>query len=418
MRSPWVGAFRERILEAWAEMGENRGRSVLRAIGVVLGVAAVLGGLSISDSMRSQSMRLFTRMGGLDKLNVKPSPLLREGAPSALQAGNLGLRAEDVARGEALDPGAVAGASASRRVQARVASPHADQERTVTGITADFIPMEGFALALGRAFTALEQERGEAVAVLGAEAAQTCFPSGDALGRTLVVGGIPVSVVGIFQERVFRLQEGGANVFSGANRIVALPASFVQRRLEADPHLRLDLMTFRLPDLLGIPVFSRKLSSQLRASHRQQEDFRLDDLAAKVDKAMKEGAVYDLVFILSGILSLLGSGIVNVNIQLASLQDRVQEVGLRMALGATRGEVFKGFVTEALLITVLGALVGLLLGVLFSWVIARMIRMPFTLGATSFLWAFLLATVFGFAFALYPAWRACRLSPMEALRYE
>jgi ABC-type antimicrobial peptide transport system permease subunit len=121
---------------------------------------------------------------------------------------------------------------------------------------------------------------------------------------------------------------------------------------------------------------------------------------------------------LSGILSLLGGGLVNVNIQMAALKDRVREVGVKMAIGASGREVFKEFMTEALVISTLGSVVGLLAGVGFSKVITAAIGIPLYMDPKSFVYAFLLATAFGFLFALYPAFKAARLSPMEALRYE
>ena len=87
------GAFRERLKNSWVEMRENFTRSTLQSLGVILGVASVLGGFSISDSMRQRSMELYVKMGGLDKLNVRQSAVVKEGAPTALQTANLGLRA-------------------------------------------------------------------------------------------------------------------------------------------------------------------------------------------------------------------------------------------------------------------------------------------------------------------------------------
>ena len=105
------GAFRERVRNSWVEMRENLTRSVLQSLGVILGVASVLGGMSISDSMRKRSMELYVRMGGLDKLNVRQSAVVREGAPTALQMANLGLRVEDAVEGERLDRKVVNGVS-------------------------------------------------------------------------------------------------------------------------------------------------------------------------------------------------------------------------------------------------------------------------------------------------------------------
>jgi ABC-type antimicrobial peptide transport system permease subunit len=305
-----------------------------------------------------------------------------------------------------------------RLARVLVRSPKVGQERQVTGIGADFIPMEGHAVARGRGFAARELEAGSPVAILGTEPAKTFFPDGDALGRTLVVGGIPVTVVGTFRPRVFRWREGQDNLFKWRNYIIALPAAFVQRRLQADPHQRLDVVAFKLPEVSGIQAFSDQLEGMLRTSHRDQNDFRLDDVAARARRMESQDRVYELAFLLSGILALLGGGIVNVNVQMASLKERVREVGLKMALGASGREVFKGFMTEAMLLTVLGTAAGLGAGAGFSWAITSVLGIPLYLSPDSFLWALLLAGVFGFAFALYPAWKASRLSPMEALRYE
>jgi putative ABC transport system permease protein len=103
---------------------------------------------------------------------------------------------------------------------------------------------------------------------------------------------------------------------------------------------------------------------------------------------------------------------------MASLKERVREVGVKMAIGASGGEVFKSFMTEALLMTLFGTCLGLVVGVVFSKAITASIGVPLSISGASFLWAAALAGAFGFVFALYPAWKASRLSPMEALRYE
>jgi ABC-type antimicrobial peptide transport system permease subunit len=118
------------------------------------------------------------------------------------------------------------------------------------------------------------------------------------------------------------------------------------------------------------------------------------------------------------VLALIGGGMVNVNIQLASLKERVREVGVKMAIGASGREIFKSFMTEALLLTLLGSAAGYVVGIVFSWVITKSIGTPLSLSPLSFVWATLLAFLFGFLFALYPAAKASRQSPMEALRYE
>jgi ABC-type antimicrobial peptide transport system permease subunit len=412
------GAFRERVRNSWVEMRENPARAGLQALGVILGVASVLGGFSISDSQRRRADELYVRLGGLDKLNVQPNPIVNDGRPTALQTANLGLRAQDATDGIDLDREVVAGASQIKGATARARSAYADQERRVSGIGGEFLATEGYEIAEGRPFSNEDLLYGAPVAILGTEAATVFFPHGDALGATMRIGDVPVRVVGLFHERVFRFRKDQRNIFRWRNRIIAVPATLVTRRFEGDAYQRLDRVTFKMRDVDAIAKFSKGLSGLLTANHRLQQDFRLDDVAARVRRRQSQGDAYNLIFWLSGILSILGGGIVNVNIQMASLKERVREVGVKMAIGAPGREIFKEIMTEALLVSGLGALVGLGAGIGFSKIITSAIGIPLYMDPKSFVFAFTLALAFGFLFALYPAFKAARLSPMEALRYE
>ncbi len=413
-----TGAFRERVREAWVEIRQNLGRAVLQTLGVLLGVASVLGGFSISDSFRRQSEALYVRMGGLDKLNVSPATVVKDGTPTALQNANLGLRTIDKDQAESIEQGKVEGASLMRTARARVRTGWQDQERRITGIAGDHIALEGYELSAGRAFSPQDNQDAMPVVILGSEAARTFFPNGSAVGQVVRLGEVPVTVVGVLKDRVFRFREGGNNIFRWRNRIILVPSTLIQRRFQGDAYQRADRVTFRITKLDVMQTFQKQLVSLLKGNHRLQDDFRMDDVAARIRKRDNNGEAYNIIFMLSGVLALLGGGIVNVNIQMASLKERVREVGVKMAIGASGVEIFKSFMTEALLMTVLGGLAGLGLGVAFSRIITWNLGVPLFMDPASFLWAFALACVFGFVFALFPAWKASRLSPMEALRYE
>ena len=413
-----TGALRERFVEAWMEIRENVGRSSLQAIGVVLGVASVLGGFSISDSQRRRSEERWTKLGGMDRLVVQQATAVKDGTPTALEAANLGLRGEDREEAERLDARALEGATQEKVARGRIRSPYADQDRQVRGIDGDYLPLNGYSIESGRSFSAQELTEGRPVALLGAEARATFFPTGEVIGQTIRVGDIPVVVVGTLDEKVFRFRDSDPNWFAWRNRVILVPSVLVARRMNGDRWNRVERVSFRIRDLSVMKTFSDGLETLLRGNHRQQGDFRIDDVAARVRRQQNQGQIYNLIFMLSGVLSLLGGGLVNVNIQMAALKDRVREVGVKMAIGASGAEVFKGFMTEALLLTGLGSLVGLVGGVAFSAAITSLLKIPLFMQPMSFAWAVLLAGAFGFVFALYPAWKASRLSPMEALRYE
>jgi ABC-type antimicrobial peptide transport system permease subunit len=412
------GAFLERIRNAWVEMRENLGRSTLQSLGIMLGVASVLGGFSISDSMRQRSKELFRKMGGMDKLNIQPSATIRDGSPTALQMANLGLRNLDAEDGQEIDTSSVSGVSIQKFARARVRSPYADQERDIRGIGRDFLAVDGYAVARGRGFTSEDLNRAAPVALLGSEAVGVFFPAGDAVGQTIRVADVPIQVVGVLKERVFYFRKSNRNMFRWRNRIIAVPTSLVTSRFQGDRYQRLDRLTFRIREFDVMETFSNKLGSLLKTNHRLQDDFRIDNVAARIRRERSQGDVYDIIFLLSGVLSLIGGGMVNVNIQLASLKERIREVGVKMAIGASGREVFKDFMTEALLLTGIGSIVGLGLGVGFAYGITHFLGIPLHMDLKSFAWAWFLAGAFGLVFALYPAWKASRLSPMEALRYE
>jgi len=301
-------------------------------------------------------------------------------------------------------------------VHARRDQPRGD--RDVSGIAADYVPLNGYEVEQGRDFSAHDFATGAPVAMLGSEAASVFFPTGEIVGRPLRIGDVPVTVIGVFREKTFRFREGQQNIFAWRNRVIAVPASLVARRMQGDSYQRLDRVTFRLPEVKAMSGFSKQLDVLLTANHRLQRDFRLDDVSARMKKMESQGDIYNMIFMLSGVLALLGGGMVNVNIQMATLKERVREVGVKMVIGAGGREIFKEFMTEALLLTGAGGFVGLAIGIGFSKVITASIGIPLHMEATSFGWAYALAAVFGFVFALYPAFKASRLSPMEALRYE
>ncbi len=245
-----TGAFRERTFAAWVEIRENLGRSILQTLGVLLGVASVLGGFSISDSQRRHSDDAWAKRGGFDKLNVQPSAAVKDGTrPSALQNANLGLRRDDASDGERLGGKVVNAVSVEKFARDRVRSPFADQERQITGVAADYLALNGYEIERGRVFSSEDIAKATPVCLLGAEANGVFFPTGDAVGQVIRVGNMPVTVVGVLREKIFHWRESEGNVFAWRNRIIALPATLVAKRMQGDAYHRVDRVVFKIPDI-------------------------------------------------------------------------------------------------------------------------------------------------------------------------
>ena len=352
-----TGAFRERLHEAWIESRRTPAAPSSRRSGVMLGVASVLGGFSISDSQRQQTERIFARIGGIDKLNVLPTDTVYQGTPERAAAtptsacawrtptdgGRIPTR-QGGQRHQRAEAGAGPGALGVRR-------PGARRQRHRRRLRA----LNGYEIEQGRGFSAHDFATGAPVAILGSEAASVFFPTGDIVGKPLRIGDVPVTVIGVFREKNFRFREGQQNIFAWRNRIVAVPVAARRgahgRRPLPPPGPR------HLPR--PRPQGDGRLLQGARArcvtaNHRLQDDFRLDDVGKRLQRQLSQGDVYNIIFMLSGVLALIGGGMVNVNIQLASLKERVREVGVKMAIGASGREIFKSFMTEALLLTLLG----------------------------------------------------------------
>ena len=361
-------------------------------------------------------------MGGLDKLNVRQSAVVNEGAPTALQTANLGLRTHDADEGEELDtsagrrhlaPQGRAGARAlavrrpgARHPRHRRRLPGARRLRDRSGPR-----LHAARHRLGRA--GRDPRHGGRVA--------SSSPTATRSGRTLRIGDTPVQVVGRPQGARLPVPRRPAQHLPLAKpHHRACPTTLVARRFEGDQYHRVDRVTFRIRKLDAMAKFSKGLSS-----HAQGEPPPAGGLPPRRRRARasarssRQGDVYDIIFLLSGFLSLIGGGIVNVNIQMATLKERIREVGVKMAIGASGPRGLQG-VHDG------GAAAdgrGLDRGtrhrrrLLEDHHGARSAsRSTSTRRASSS--AYALAAVFGFVFALFPAWKASRLSPMEALRYE
>jgi putative ABC transport system permease protein len=293
-----------------------------------------------------------------------------------------------------------------------------EESYRITAIEPEFKEMRELHMGSGRYITAHDMDTAAAVAVLGSTRARELFGTADPVGKAITIGGKAYTVVGVTEEMTFYWQRSDSyNAHEWLNRLIVVPiTSYIKRHQEAGAE-RIDELNLRLTSPEAHEE-ARKALEQLLRSRHGIEDFGVWDRKERIDQGNREGMIYNITFLACGIISLLVGGIVITNIMLASFTERMREVGVRKALGATGWQVFVQFLIEAIVVTVLGGAVGLALGIVFTWGIMNVMQMDMTLTPLMVLVAVLSAAVVGFFFGLYPAVRASRLDPVVALRYE
>jgi ABC-type antimicrobial peptide transport system permease subunit len=404
------------IREGFVEIREHLGRAVLQTLGVILGVASVVATLGMTASMDARRDQYFRESGGTLLMGVYNQPP-GELDLTARQRAKMGLKLEDAeAIRETVDGFDLVVAEIARNHSVRAGAT--EERYRITAIEPEFKQMRELIMGSGRYITHHDMETAAAVAVLGSTRARELFGTADPVGKAVNIDGKAYTVVGVTKEMLFYWQRSDSyNAHEWLNRLIVVPITSYMKRHQEPGAERIDELNLRLrsPE---VHKESRDALELLLRSRHGIEDFGVWDRKERIDQGNREGMIYNITFLACGIISLLVGGIVITNIMLASYTERMREVGVRKALGATGWQVFVQFLIEAIVVTVLGGAVGLALGIVFTWGIMNVMQMDMTLTPQMIMVAVISAAVVGFFFGLYPAVRASRLDPVVALRYE
>jgi ABC-type antimicrobial peptide transport system permease subunit len=404
------------LREGFVEIREHLGRTVLQTLGVILGVASVVATLGMTASMDARRDQYFRESGGTLLMGVYNQPP-GELELTARQRAKTGLKLEDAAAiRDTFDGFDLVVAEINRNHMVRAGAT--GESYRITAFEPEFKEMRNLHMGSGRYITAHDMETAAAVVVLGSTRARELFGTADPVGKAVNIDGRAYTVVGVTKEMIFYFQRSdNYNPHEWLNRLIVVPITSYMKRHQEPGAERIDELNLRLrsPE---VHKESRDALEQLLRSRHGIEDFGVWDRKERIDQGESEGKIYNITFLACGIISLLVGGIVITNIMLASFTERMREVGVRKALGATGWQVFVQFLIEAIVVTVLGGAVGLALGIVFTWGIMNVMQMDMTLTPLMVMVAVLSAAVVGFFFGLYPAVRASRLDPVVALRYE
>jgi len=395
----------------------NKLRSVLTVLGIVVGVGAVVCMVSVGAGAQAEVSEKIRTLGA-NLLLVLPGAKNSGGA--RLESGTQPtLTEEDAAsiRRELVDV-QVAAPLLSRSMP--LVATNRNWVTVVAGINADYLVAREWQIASGRSFTSDEITSGTKVAIVGSVIVEELFNGRAGVGETFRIGSVPFTVIGVLDRK------GLGAAGRSQDDVVFIPLSAAKSRVlgavRGTTREALDFISIKVSDASAMPEIERELEALLRQRHRIRgdapSDFRIENPA---DVLFARGAAVRLLgslLIAVAAVSLVVGGISIMNIMLVSVTERTREIGLRMAVGASRRDIRWQFLIESLILALMGGLVGAISGAVAAVAIALKAGWPILISPWAIILACGFAAFIGISFGLYPAHRAARLDPIVALRFE
>ncbi len=400
--------FREGLLT-------HKTQTALTMLGIVIAVAGVIAMSSFSlGSKKKQADQV--RALGANLVKITDNQLEGEKLSKSRIAGSHGLRLSDVDLLKATVPG-VKLSAAVREIKMNIAGTSLDINPRILGVAGDYLQANHIEIDKGRFFDAYDNEHCARVAVLGYTVAEAFGE--DCIGKSIVLGGSPYTIIGTTSSRQIDLKGLEATGVQDPDLNLLIPLSallartkFIDMRSEID-EIHLQLETEDLLYDAGTAI--RRV---LTVEHGGEEDFSLVvplDLLKQKQQAQR---LLDVLTICISSIALIVGGIGIMNIMLASVTERIREIGIRRAAGATKSDIKYQFLSESVLISVMGGIIGIIVALVVVAVVCAAISLPFVVSPFSILLSVLAATITGLGFGLYPAMQAAEKNPVEALRHE
>ena len=399
-------------------LATNKLRSFLTMLGIIIGVAAVISLVSVGRGVEQFVAAEFQGLGN-NLLFVVPGQIGPNQQPGRR---GLGLTNNDVAAiGDPFRVPDVLAVTPEYGRSATITRGRYETRTSVTGTTANFPDVRSFRPIEGNFFNEQDIATGARVAVIGQTVYRELFPDGESpLGENIRINNVSFRIIGLLEEK-------GGSGFNDQDNVVLVPLSAAQQRLfparRADGKLRVNLIYAQLLDESRQDAAIAQIELVLREEHglsfEDENDFTVFSQEELVSAFGQVTGVLTLFLGVIAGISLLVGGIGIMNIMLVSVTERTREIGLRKAVGAKRADILGQFLVEAMLLAIVGGLLGLLLGVSGAVLISNLSdSLQPAVDWTAVFGAIILSALVGLAFGVYPAFRAASLNPIEALRYE
>ncbi len=389
----------------------NRARSLLTMLGVIIGVAAVIVTVAIGAGARVSVQNQINSLGS-NMVVVLPGSVTQGGARSGY--GGASTLTPDDGMAIAKLPG-VAAVSPNITVRSQVVSGGNNWQTQIGGVAPTYTFIRSWPLASGTFFSQSDVLSANKVAVLGQTVVQNLFPDGSSpLGKVVLIRGVPFTVVGTLSPL------GQSGMGQDQDDTILIPYTAAMQRLTGQTTV--NSLMVSATDAQQVPSVQNEVTALLEQRHRitpgQQDDFSVRNLQDIAAAASSTGAVME--FLLAGVaaVSLLVGGIGIMNIMLVSVTERTREIGLRMALGARAKVILRQFLTESMVLSSAGGVIGVACGLAGTEIVALLAKWPVMVPAAWIGFAVCFSALVGIFFGYYPARKASGLRPIEALRFE
>ena len=403
------------FLDTLSELAQHKLRTLLTLLGMIFGVGAVIAMLNIGEGAEREALKMISTMG-LNNLIVE-GKTFEENELKEQRKHSSGLSIRD---GEisALSLDFVESFSAQKRIDTySMFSSEGKSDGEAVGVSASFFSSAKFTLASGRLLEERDDKTFAQVVLLGASTAKQLFPLGDANGKNVKINHLWFKVVGVLQAPFLKKHEFQGIKLGGDQHQAFIPLKTAINKFPSK-HLISEVSSLKFTIAKGVnPIQAAKaLTHLLDRRHNDVDDYDLIVPAALLAQQKQTQQIFNIVMSCVAGISLLVGGIGIMNIMLATVLERTKEIGLLRAVGATERDIKLQFIAESFTISILGGVLGVIFGILLSEVIALYSQWSVSWSVSAIILSFSICALVGLTFGVYPAIKASKLDPIDALQ--
>lgn len=402
--------YKESFLMAWASLIANKLRSLLTMLGIIIGVAAVIALVSIGNGVKQDIEDSISSLGS-NLLVVLPGAPRTPGARSS-QGSMKSLKISDYEAIAKLE--GVKAASPMTNGSYVVIYQNKNWTTSVAGVNANFQDVNNWTMTSGRFFSDKNVQNRERVAVVGQTVVKNLFADEDPVGKEIRVKNIPFRVIGVLKSK------GNGTMGNDQDDTVLIPYTTSMERVEGIDYLRRVYVVAK--DDESIDRLQADIENLLRVRHNIKDtnldDFNIQNMKSIMETVAQTTGTFTLFLGAVAAISLVVGGIGIMNIMLVSVTERTREIGVRKALGATYSVIVTQFLIEAVVISLMGGFIGIAFGIGASKVIGMVSGMSTIVSVPTIIMSFAFSMAIGLIFGIYPARKAAKLNPIDALHYE